>query len=99
MGIPEITHITTSQEDIFDFVIGRTQYDPIEKRIDASKYSTYRTFIYDSNLDQVLKQDEVYKEFWCQLRLLKQRSEKMSSQEILRICEELQEISPKELYL
>lgn len=99
MGTPEIIHIAISQEDIFDFVIGRTQYDPIEKCIDASRYSTYRTFINDSDTGLIMKQDLNYKEFWCQLRLLKQRSKNMSGQEILRICEELQEISPRELYL
>tara|TARA_R110001632_G_scaffold145544_1_gene262300 strand:+ start:188 stop:487 length:300 start_codon:yes stop_codon:yes gene_type:complete len=99
MRIPEITHIKVNQDDIFDFVVGKSQYDPVEKCIDASRYSTYRSFIYDFKNSETLDQSSIYRLFWREIRLLKKRSFKMGGEEIVRICEELKEISPKELYL
>jgi len=95
MTAPEINHIQVSQNDIFNFVIGKDGYDPIEKCIDSSVYEVFDEFIYNNKTKETLTQDQDYVNFCKQVSILKSKSKEMQYEEILRICEELEEIAPK----
>lgn len=42
------TKIKVSRYDIFDYVIGISNFDPIEKCIDPIRYEVFETFIFDN---------------------------------------------------
>jgi hypothetical protein len=95
MTAPEINHIQVNQLDIFNFVVGKDGYDPIEKCIDSSVYEVFDEFIYNNKTKESLTQEEDYVNFCKQVSILKYKSKNMQYEEILRICEELEEIAPK----
>jgi hypothetical protein len=97
----EIINISVSKSDIFNYVVGKASYDPIEKCIDPTLYETYSDFVLRNDGDQqeYIYQDEDYKHFYEEMSKLKKLSKCMSRDEIIRICEELQEIAPKTINL
>jgi len=95
MTAPEINHIHVNQHDIFNFVIGKDGYDPIEKCIDSSVYEVFDEFIYNNKTKETLTQEQDYVNFCKQVSILKSKSKEMQYEEILRICEELEESAPK----
>lgn len=97
--IPDIVSIKIDRNDIFDYVIGNTNYDPIERCIDPTVYEVFDTAIYNHNTKQTFPQDEVYVNFSTQVSKLRSNAKNMETQEILRICEELEEVSPRNIYL
>jgi len=99
MTAPEINHIEVNQSDIFNFVIGKDGYDPIEKCIDCSIYEVFDEFIYNNKTKETINQEEDYTTFCKQVSNLKSNAKKMQYEEILRICEELEEIAPKYIKL
>ncbi|NVM38431.1 MAG: hypothetical protein HWN81_22760 [Candidatus Lokiarchaeota archaeon] len=80
-------------------MVGSSNYDPIEKCIDSTIYEVFDDFIYNKETKQTIEQDEYYTVFSKQVSLLRSKSKKMKSDEILRICEELEEIAPKYIKL
>ena len=84
-------------EDIFDYVVGNTTYDPIERQVDPERYEVYDHAIYDHYLKESVPQSEAYYNYTYHLRKLKEKVGNMSSSEVQRICKEIQEIAPKQL--
>ena len=99
MTAPEINHIEVNQNDIFNYVIGKDGYDPIEKCIDCSIYEVFDEFIYNNDTKETIDQEEDYSIFCKQVSNLKSKAKNMQYEEILRICEELEEIAPKYIKL
>jgi len=99
MKAHEINHIKVNQNDIFNFVIGKDGYDPIEKCIDCSIYEVFDQFIYNNQTKETIDQEEDYGIFCEQVSKLKSKTKNMQYEEILRICEELEEIAPKYIKL
>ena len=99
MTAPEINHIQVNQNDIFNYVIGKDGYDPIEKCIDCSVYEVFDEFIYNNETKETIVQEEDYGVFCKQVSNLKSKTKNMQYEEILRICEELEEIAPKYIKL
>lgn len=99
MTAPEIKNIKVSTEDIFDYVVGISNYDPIERCIDCKSYEVFDEFIYNNETKETIEQEEDFLIFSKQVSLLRSKAKDMSGDEILRICEELQEISPKTIKL
>ena len=97
----EIINISVNKSDIFNYVVGNASYDPIEKCIDPTLYETYSDFIlhHDGDQQEYIYQNKDYEYFYKEMTKLKKLSFKMSENEILRICEELQEVAPKTISL
>lgn len=93
--IHEIYNINIKRDDIFDYVVGASSYDPIEKCIDSQIYEVFDEFIYNNQTKETIEQDEIYDLFSKEVSLLRSRSPNMNMDEILRICDELEEIAPK----
>jgi len=97
----EIVNISVNKSDIFNYVVGKASYDPIEKCIDPTLYETYSDFIlrHDGDQQEYIYQDKDYECFYKEMSKLKKLSKDMSGSEIIRICEELQEMAPKTISL
>ena len=91
--------IKVKKEDIFLYVVGNSLFDPIERCIGSDRYEVFDTFIYDNETDRKYNQDEIYGKFGWELTKLKNNAPKMSRNEIARLCEELEEIAPKYIFL
>ena len=90
----EKTKIKVSRYDIFDYVVGNSTFDPIEKCIDPIRYEVFDTFIFDSKERCNIDQDEDFFKFEWEVYKLRNRDRKMDKAELDRICEELEEIAP-----
>ena len=90
----EKVKIKVSRYDIFDYVVGNSTFDPIEKCIDPIRYEVFDTFIFDSKEKCNIDQDEEFRKFEFEVSKLRNRARKMERAEIDRLCEELEEIAP-----
>ena len=90
-----LMRIKIQQADIFNYVVGNTNYDPIERHIDPEKYEVYDHAIYDHTKKVSIPQSETYHNYMEHLRNLKDKAKDMSVYEISKLSEEIQEISPK----
>jgi hypothetical protein len=90
----EIKNINVSRHDIYDYVLGSSDYDPVEKCIDPTLYETYSDFILKIDDQEYLYQDEDYIYFYKEMFKLKRKAVNMRTSEILRLCEEIEEIAP-----
>ena len=95
----EIVHVKIDSGDIFDYVVINCDYDPIERCIDTTIYETYPSYIFNIRDQENVEQGEDYKWFYKELVKLKVKSIDMHTSEILRLCEEIAEISPKTIKL
>lgn len=93
------TKIKVCPNDVFDFVVGNTAYDPIEKCIDPMRYEVMNSFIYDRQLRIQLNQSKEYATFCEGVFNLKLYAPNMSRSEIQKVSDELAEIAPTELNL
>ena len=84
MKAHEINHIKVNQNDIFNFVIGKDGYDPIEKCIDCSIYEVFDQFIYNNQTKETIDQEEDYGIFCEQVSKLKSKTKNMQYEEILK---------------
>ena len=91
-------NIEIQYEDIFNYVVGNTTYDPIERQVDPQRYEVYDYAIYDHYLKESIPQSEEYYNYTDHLRKLKGKAPNMDNSEIKRICKEIQEIAPKTIY-
>ena len=91
--------VDINKYDIFDYVVGNSHYDPIEKCIDPTRYEVYYYFIYDSQEQKRLSQKQDYIIFCHEVTKLKMKTPEMSRREIESLCEELAEIAPTEIDL
>lgn len=95
MTIPEIKNIQVSRNDIFNYIVGNSSYDPIERCIDCKSYEVFDEFIYNNQTKETIEQEEDFIIFSKQVSLLRSKASKMKGEEIIKICEELEEIAPK----
>lgn len=91
--------ISICKEDIFNYVVGNSTYDPIEKNIDPTIYEVFDCGIYDNNKKRLVKQDKQYEYYCSQMTQLRKLSKSMEPDEIIRLCEEIEEIAPKSIDL
>ena len=91
-------NIEIQYEDIFNYVVGNTTYDHIERQVDHQRYEVYDYAIYDHYLKESIPQSEQYYNYTDHLRKLKEKAPNMDNSEIKRICKEIQEIAPKTIY-
>tara|TARA_R110000744_G_scaffold121359_1_gene225973 strand:+ start:21 stop:314 length:294 start_codon:yes stop_codon:yes gene_type:complete len=93
------TKIRVKKHDIFDYIIGHSSFDPIEKCIDPIRYEVFDTFIFDKEARQDIPQGKKFCKFEKELIKLKTYARKMDNSEIDSICSELEEIAPSFLNL
>jgi hypothetical protein len=91
--------IEIQKEDIFNYIVGNTDYDPIEKIIDPTRYEVFDCGIYDHVEKIMLAQEEDYNHFASQVSRLRSSASKMHRKEIDQICLELEEIAPTNILL
>lgn len=96
--------IKVNQNDIFDYIVGNSNYDPIEKCIDPLRFEVFDTSIYDSQKRVFLAQNEQYQNFCQQVSHARTTFRQAdianrSRSEIVRLCVELEEIAPTEVNL
>jgi hypothetical protein len=91
--------IKISVNDIFDYVVGNSNYDPIERCIDPTCFEVFDVAIYDNKNKQSLDQDEKFKFFCSEVSKLRSISKEMDPREIQSICNELEQIAPTEINL
>lgn len=89
--------IKITKEDIFYCVTNISSYDALEKIIDPSRYELYPDSIWDKVKGKLIKQDEDYAYYYSQIRDLKEFAPKMQISEIRRLCEEIEQIAPKQI--
>lgn len=92
-------NVNVSRHDIFDYVVGHATYDPIEKCIDPTIYETYGEYILHIETQEYIHQNEDYCWFYKEMLKLKIKAVDMHTSEILRLCEEIEEIAPKTVNL
>ena len=91
--------IKISVNDIFDYVVGNSNYDPIERCIDPTRFEVFDVAIYDNKNKQSLDQDDKFKYFFSEVSKLRSISKEMDPREIQSICNELEQIAPTEINL
>ena len=91
--------IKVNSNDIFNWVVGNSVFDPIERCIDPTRYEVYDYFIYDNQERNRVHQKEDYVIFCYEVTKLKGEASKMSQREIESLCEELAEIAPTTIEL
>jgi hypothetical protein len=87
-------NIKVNTHDIFNWVVGNSVFDPIERCIDPTRYETFDSFVYDSETRTNITQNEEYQKFCWEVTRLKRLSRKMEKQEIESVCKEISEIAP-----
>ena len=97
--------IQINRNDIFNYVVGKTHFDPIEHCIDPTQYEVHEEFIHDSKEGKIMEQEDDFIYFNKEVGKLrnviqdKQTRKKISRAEIIRICKELEEIAPQTVKL
>jgi len=91
--------IKVNSNDIFNWVVGSSVFDPIERCVDPTRYETFDAFIYDSKTKTNILQAEEYQKFNLEVIKLKRLSRKMNKREIQSVCEEICEIAPQYVIL
>lgn len=99
MTIPEILNIKIDHNDIFDYVVKNTLFHPIERHVDPTQYLIYEESIFNTATKEVVPQNQDYKNFFRFVQDLKQKSANMEISEIVRLCEQLEDIAPKTVNL
>ena len=93
--------VSINRNDIFNYVVGKSSFDPIEHCIDPTQYEVQEEFIYDHEERKLIRQDEDFIYFNKELDKLRElvrgrdTSHQIGRAEIIRICKELEEIAPK----
>lgn len=91
--------IKIKKEDIFDYVVGNSNYDAIEKIIDPVRYEIFDCGIYDHDKKKLLPQSEDYESYCAFVSNLRKTAKTMTPYEIEKICVEIEEMAPKEINL
>lgn len=91
--------IKIKKEDIFDYVVGNSNYDAIEKIIDPARYEIFDCGIYDHYEKKLMGQSEEYESYCSFVSNLRKMAKTMSQHEIEKICMEIEDMAPKEIDL
>jgi uncharacterized protein YydD (DUF2326 family) len=86
--------IKVNSKDIFDYIIGRSSYDPIERQIDPTRYEVRSDSIYDKFLKKTFEQDECFSIFYKKVKELRFVSKEIEAKEIGNISVELEQLAP-----
>lgn len=89
--------IKISSNDIFDYVMGRSSYDPIERQIDPTRFDASEFAIYDHFLKKSFEQDECYAIFYKRVKELRFIAREIK--EIQAVCNELEQMAPTKIYI
>ena len=87
-------NIKVNSHDIFNFVVGNSVFDPIERCIDPTRYEVFDAFVYDNKTKENITQGHEYQRFCWEVTKLKQLARKMERREVESVCEEIAEIAP-----
>ncbi len=91
--------INIKYQDIFDYITKRSNYDPIEKQIDPTRYEVFDVSIYDHTKKLFYPQSEDFLAFCKQVSSLRMNPPDVDSLELIAICKDLLLIAPKEVNL
>lgn len=91
--------IKISSKNIFNYVVGNSSYDPIERCIDPTRFNVSGTNIYDNSSKQSYPQDERFYFFYSEVKKLRSMAKEMDIREIQSICDELEQIAPVKIYI
>ena len=89
--------IKISVNDIFDYVVGNSNYNPIERCIDPTRFEVFDFGIYDNQNKKTIEQDDKFKFFCSEVSKLRSIAKEMDQKEIQSICGELESIAPIEI--
>ncbi len=86
-------NIKVDRNDIFDYVVGNTTVDPIERQIDfENRYEVFDEFIYDNVNRRVINQNKSYCQFSKQVSNLRKMVSLMKREAIIKECAKLGEM-------
>lgn len=91
--------ISIKKEDIFDYVVGNSNYDAIEKIIDPALYEVFDCGIYDHGEKKMIYQSKEYEVYCAFVSNLRKNAKEMAPSEIHKLCLEIEEIAPTEINL
>jgi hypothetical protein len=91
--------INIKKEDILEYVTRKSNYDAIEKILDPVRYEVFDCGIYDHEKQIMIEQTKEYEIYCSFVSNLRKRAKEMDFWEIKKICEEIEDISPKEINL
>jgi hypothetical protein len=91
--------IKISVNDIFDYVVGSSNYDPIERCIDPTRFEVFDFGIYDNQNKKTIQQDDKFKFFCSEVSKLRFIAKEMDPREIQSVCNELEQVAPTEINL
>ena len=92
-------NISLKTKDIFEYAIGESQYDAIEKVIDPKQYEVFDCGIYDNKARSFIKQSEEYEVYCAAVSHLRKRAKHMSREDVLKACEDIALIAPRTIKL
>jgi hypothetical protein len=91
--------VKITKEDIFHYVAGISCYDALERILDPTRYELHPDCIWDKTSGKFLRQESDYVYYYSQVHNLKEFAPKMQASEIRRLCEEIEQNAPKEIYV
>lgn len=91
--------VKITKEDIFYYVTGISCYDALERIIDPTKYDLQADCIWDKVNGKFIPQESDYVYYMKEVAELKEFAVNMQVSEVRRLCEEIEEIAPKEIYV
>ena len=96
--------VSANTNDVFEYVIGLSPYDALERSLDQTvrkRYEFFDAFIYDFTEGKMYPQSQEYRKYMMEVSKLKSWVTKkhMGQEEILRVSEEIAEIAPNHINL
>lgn len=83
--------IKVDQNDIFDYVVGNTTIDPIERQIDfENRYEVFDDCIYDHLCRKIIGQKESFCKFSKTVSNLRKSANFMKREVVIKECEKLE---------
>ena len=85
--------IKVDQNDIFDYVVGNTTIDPIERQIDfENRYEVFDDCIYDHLRRVIISQQESFCKFSKSVSNLRRSANFMKREAVVEQCKKLEEM-------
>ena len=95
--------IKISKTDIFNYVVGKSQFDPVEHCIDPTRYEVQENFIYDHDTKSRQQQTSDFtffnKEIYKLREVVRDPNNQINPAEIIEICKEVGEMAPTKVRL
>lgn len=90
-------NVKITKEDIFYYVTAISSYDALERVLDPTRYTLYTDTIWDKTSGKFIKQESDFVYYMKEVEKLKKFASKMEASEIRRLCEEIEQIAPKQI--